>query len=473
MTTTNVVPYRGRSFGQQASSEISDASGDQRITQFQDPRLVSAMLDAVSRWREWCHRRIDRFEPTQGNRGRLKHSLDMTLPPDPALAYDFAERSATRATDVIGAVIAPIAIVVKGPLHEFDVDAAGVGSVPTLTRGQNEELMAAMLIKAYSDALRLPTLPERLSEALAYIVGPGHDALVVAEILITHGFFGPDELFDPGQLPLPVAELTRDLASGFLLCLLIPSTALGSRTLVKISYLWSMDRLRRVTASQLLSSMHQFQLPMTAPSDAGSYHLELVVPDGVRCSAVELPASRHRVLRRSFVGFRDTAVHVHNAYDEPPRVDARVELTSLRSPAHYQAIGALFVTFLVAWGLVYFADAERVASSSANGLSLLLSLPALYFGLSAARHGSSLADALNRPFRWLLLVSGILLFLFAGAPVVIDSAGALHVAWLGIAYVATLVFAGAGLQGIWAQARLWWRFDEYARFRLDNPDIPA
>lgn len=428
-----------------------------------DSRLVTAMLDAVGSWSEWCHRRIDRYEPTGGNRGRIKHSIDMTLPADPSFAYVAAERDVEKSSDVSGLVVAPIAVVIKAPLHEFDVAVQGVGSVPTLTREQNEQLCSAMLIMAYERSLgaKPGQLDAALVEALHEVVGHGPDAKTVATELTDWGYYGDERILDPSELDPFVATLTKDLAQGFLMCLLLPASALGARSLVRISWLWRTTDTGVARARQLTRSMHQFSLPMTAPSDAASYHFEFVVPEGVFCSAVEIPEGRDGPERSTFVGFKDTTVHLHARYDEAPEIqDARIELTSVRSPAHFVALGSLFATYLICWGLVFFADAGRVSETGVSGVSLLLSFPALLFGLSASRHGSTLADGLARPYKWLTLFCGIALFVFAALPIAIGDGDDLRRGWMLVAYVVTAVLMGAIIQGLDAQMRLWMKFEE-------------
>ncbi|PPG02666.1 hypothetical protein C5E06_09440 [Pseudoclavibacter sp. RFBI5] len=418
----------------------SRAPGEDDKYELSDERLVSSMLDAVGSWPRWCHRRIDRYEPTDGNRGRLKHSIDMTLPSDPHFAYDPSQRGLKSSGDVKGQVLAPIAIVEKKPLHEFDVDVVGTKSVPTLTRRENERLTVAILSLAYARTLGVAVrdLDPLLIDALKHIVGNSDNAHEVAVALTEHGLYGEHDVIDHRLIGSKLATFTRDLSTGFIMYLLLPATKLGARSLVKVSYLWSTNSTGGIKWLQLLASAHQLYLPLTAPSDAESYHLEFVVPSGVACTVLTLPKGsdsdgRHAALQRN-----DTSAHVHAKFLSAPARDGLVELTSLGSPAHLQA--GLFLTFTASVLLAFAAwgDPIGLASSGGSAVSVLLSFPALLFGISAARHGSTLADNLAMPFRVTVGLCALLFFIFAASPVLIATGTSLEFAWWFLALAASV-----------------------------------
>lgn len=418
-----------------------------------DPRLAAAMIETVLRWSEWCHRRIDRYEAEGGNRGRTKHSIDMTLPIDTRLAYDVSQRSAVRPSEVKGSVIAPLALLAKEPLHEFDVSLTGAGSVPMLTRSQNETLVVAMLVEAYGRVLGDEPHP-LLREALGCVVGgTGAEAWPVAVELTEQGTYKDQVLFKPNRIDTKLLYLTRDLASGFLLCVLLPSDALGIRSLVKLSHLWRTDTHRAGWWARNVESVHDFELTMTAASDTESYHFEFIVPRGVQCRYLAIPEGDAAGDRHLMKEARDTTVHLHANYAEPPG-PARVVLTSIGSAPRRMAFWWLVATALLCWVLVSRANFEQLVTGGGSGISLLLSLPALLLGIAAARFGPTLADALNWPSRLAAGVCAGLLFAEAAGPLIMPSGHALWLYWLSTAGIATGLLGLAFLQTLFARQRM-------------------
>src|SRR5688500_3243797 len=117
---------------------VDDARG------FADKSIAEALLDAVAGWSEWCLRRVDSVQPLEGERGRLRPSLDRIPPPDPRLAYVPSERR-RRIAALQGPIVVPIAIVNKQPMRELDAALGDTTPLPLLTMSENVELAAAML----------------------------------------------------------------------------------------------------------------------------------------------------------------------------------------------------------------------------------------------------------------------------------------------------------------------------------------
>lgn len=429
-----------------------ELSGDSDLC---DQRIAAALLETVLRWREWCHRRVDRYEAEGGNRGRTKQSIDMTLPADARLAYDAAQRGLMKASTVRGLVVAPLAILAKKPLHEFDVALSGAGSVPMLTRTQNEALVVGMLVEGFERILGSKNVHPRLNAALTSIVaGSGSAAWDVATELTDRGEFDGDGLFDPGLIAgTDLYFLTRDLASGFLLCVLLPSTVLGTRSLVKISHLWRTDVSKSGWWSRHVQSVHDFELTLTAASDTESYHFEFIVPRGLSCRYLAIPRGSAPGDRHLLTEKRDTTVHLHANYMEPPG-SARVVLTSLGRGPRVTVFIWLLATVGLCWGLVSLANFDQLVSGSGSGVSLLLSLPAALLAVGAARSGQSLADTLNAAPRLAAILCAALLFIEAAGPVVMPDAHSLWVYWQATAWAATALLALAVVQSVLANVAM-------------------
>lgn len=455
-------------FARRQDEDVPPESNDDPLY-LADPHLTSALLDAVAGWSSWCHRRVDQFEPTAGNRGRLKHSIDMTLPPDARLAYDWTQRRERGASTVRGLVIAPLAVVAKEPLYEFDVELAGAGPVPLLTKAQNSSVVSAALRSAYEGLFHdLVGCPE-LHGAIDFLVEEqAGAAVIVAEELTRRGRYGSVQLFDPRALDPTLASLTLDLAHGFLMCALLPAETLGTRSLVKLSHLWRTDsdeqtpqnRAAQIWAwtkrvfGRYIDSVHDFELRMIAPSEASSYHLEFIVPAGVHCRYLAIPPGVEGGTRHYMLEKRDTTVHVHASYAEPPLSDAQIMVTSIGSTPRRLSYGAVAATVFICWALATWANFTQIATTGANGVGLLLSLPALLLGFAASRFGTGLADALNRPYRWLAVGCAITLFTAAAGPVFVSGAYELWTYWVWVARIASVLAGLVTFQYIWAELRL-------------------
>ena len=309
----------------------------------------------------------------------------------------------------------------------------------------------------------------QLGAALDVIVEEQEDvALPVAQELTLFGKFRGVELFSPKDLDPTLASLTLDLARGFLMCALLPSEALGTRSLVKLSYLWRTDssdespqkRAARLWAwtkrafARYVDSVHDFELRMIAPSEASSYHLEFIVPAGVHCRYLAIPAGIDGGARHYMLEKRDTTVHVHASYAEPPLSDAHIMVTSIGSTPRRLSYGAVAATVFICWALATWANFGQISSSGANGVGLLLSLPALLLGFAASRFGTGLADALNRPYRWLAVGCAVALFTMAAGPVFASGANELWTYWVCVARIASVLAGFVALQCVWAEVRL-------------------
>jgi hypothetical protein len=102
------------------------------------------VLDAVMRWREWVHRRVESVQPLDGDRGRIRHSIDCTPPPDARLAYDPRERR-RRLSRVEGDAIVPLAMVAKGPMRHLDATGSDGRALPLLTMNDGQEIALSVL----------------------------------------------------------------------------------------------------------------------------------------------------------------------------------------------------------------------------------------------------------------------------------------------------------------------------------------
>lgn len=201
-------------------------------------RMAVMVLDLISDWRRWVHRRVEtvRFEDDHTLRRAI--SVDFTLPADlPAPLPKLEDH------DVYPV---PLGLLRKATLRNFDLRDESGTSLPLMTAAKNGAVAAGVLINAAevapSDAelAGLPrVLPDELREELWRIAnGSGDDSLRAWEKLIhprhTDSYAGGAWRTVLGQ-NRDFMALASDLARNFIV--LTPMiTPAGRRRIVKLSY---------------------------------------------------------------------------------------------------------------------------------------------------------------------------------------------------------------------------------------------
>src|SRR5699024_7926833 len=112
-----------------------------------------AVAEAVLGWQVWSHRRVESLRLLEGRRGRRRISLDCTPPPEPALAYEAAERSNSQIEDVRGPLMIPLAIFAKQAMRDLDVVDTSGEAVPILGLQENGILAWSALVHAVGHEL--------------------------------------------------------------------------------------------------------------------------------------------------------------------------------------------------------------------------------------------------------------------------------------------------------------------------------
>lgn len=413
----------------------------------QQDRLLEAMADAILNWRFWCHRRKDSYFPIDQDRGRFQHSMDCTPPPDASLALDPMERE-LHISEVQGQAIVPIAIVEKQTLIEFDLHGAGGNSLPVLTMNQNVALSSRLLLHLFS-RYGLVRNYGKLQIALTQVVSDDSESVAVAMRLLSSGEYEGvsvlrSEMLNAEEL-LP--ELLKSLAKGFLLCAVVPAELLGQRTIFKMSYLWGFisegqSRWIFLDGQRWWNSFkgrRSLRLPMTAASDTQSYHIELRVPDNVRCLGMSIPGSimpedvrqgTYELEQFTDIETRDIeirahsspSVHLHASYFVPPvRTEAWVEVEGARNSLFWAScVGGTLVVVLGVM-LTFLVHGQAIVGGQARSVSLLLSAPALFLGFVSAQGDHTLGMPISIGHRLALLGYALCLFCMAGTPLFTDS----------------------------------------------------
>jgi hypothetical protein len=414
------------------------------VREFAEPLVAEALLDAVVGWPEWCHRRVDSIHPQVGERGRVRHSIDCTPPPDVRLAYLPDERDRRRIDDLQGPVIVPLAITAKGPMRQLDASVDGA-PLPLLSLAENSALGVAMLEHALRGVPRVD--PATAREALLGVVGPalpGRRAPeAVARELVDQGTFAGRPVWDPRDVDPEVAALMMDLSRGFLLCGLVPSEHAGTRRLLKLAFHWRIEkstpsggRLHERVACGLGWASRSIELPMTAPGYSASYHLEFQTPAELDCVRLELPAD-HGLQPGALDVSGQPVAHAHAAFPEPPAGSARVHLHVPARGIWLHAALSAFVTAVVMWLAIGLPGATATLMGRPDGAAaLLLGIPAVLISLAAGRGENALSAWMLAPVRAFMLACSAGLVAVAASMV-----GHLHEPWRAVLWWVVAVAA--------------------------------
>lgn len=398
---------------------------------FADQRVGEALLDAAAAWREWCFRRVDSIHPDVGERGRVRHSMDCIPPPDPWLAYEPRQRRHTKFARVQGHVIVPLVFISKGPMRELDaVDSSGQ-PMPLLGIGENVQLAVAMLECALRRQGVEPS--EELRETLYVIAGPAisgvPDPRAVAEALVEGRRWSDGEVFWEHDIDPEVQRSIREFADSFLLCGLLPAEQAGRRQVLKLAFHWRVEPdahesslagrfskpMRRLGAA-LRVVARSIELPMNAPSDARSYHLEFQTPAELDCGELRLPDAESTPQTAAMVdGTGQPVAHVHAHYDVPPRESARAKLvTPRRGPWTHAFLAALTAALFFGLGALLPGGMGALQTSEAAD-ALLLAVAAVVIARAAGRRESALAAWSLGPLRFTLFAHSAVLSVWAAA----------------------------------------------------------
>lgn len=437
-----------------------------------------AIAEAVWGSQIWCHRKVDSLRLLEGDRGRRRVSLDCTPPPEPGLTYGVPSRRRFRRHEP-GPIRLPVAMISKGAMRDLDATLGDGTPVPVLGRQENGEL--AYLALAYALQRVLGDLPRPLARVLERIVREdSRSARRLANALVREGSVGGQQILDPSVVPEGVKDLILDLASNFLLVLVLPAECVGTRTVVKYSFHWrsippTRTRSRRVdsTAATLepadsgavsyvrgrtrrgwrtfrrrIRDVRErwatglgygtalFELEAGDPSWASSYHLEVHAPVSLACERLALPAPYQGAAAAGVDNQIGTVAHAYAAYPEspPPRPTAKLSLGVPLQGLRQITLLVTAFTALVFQLEEHLPGARQALLAAPDGaVAILLAVPAVVIALMVRFDENRLATVLLRPLRVVVL----------GCAALLVSAAASLVGWLHEPYIAWLWAVGA------------------------------
>ena len=374
-------------------------------------------------------------------RGRRRVSLDCTPPPTPLLAYHENERRTAVITKVKGPVMIPLAMISKGALRDFDVTDGNGAPLPVLTRAENSSVaLSALMSELQPDATSVADLEPVLR---AIVEGPADEAKQKVEQLLSGGTAAGKSVLDPRSVTIFAERLLYDLAQNFLLIALLPSDQAGRRILIKYSSHWQtiFGGGRLGFSNRLLAATGFGRAPMelevSGASDAGSYHLEVHAPAGLRCAGLSLPSNGGRPAADQPDDTTDLVAHAVGSYLEEPNSTARLHMSvpnaGLRSVA---LLTALFTACVFVLEELLPGARCALLEAGDGAVAVLLAAPAVALALLARPGENALASELLAPLRWSVLGCAALLVAGAGSIV-----GKLHEPYISVLWATGAILA--------------------------------
>ncbi|MGN7859890.1 hypothetical protein ACTJI8_04870 [Microbacterium sp. 22303] len=407
-----------------------------------DQKIGEALVDLIMSWSEWCHRRVDSIHPLEGERGRRRHSIDCTPPPDPRLHLDDARRSEKSIEGNDGQMILPLGLVAKGPLRHFDACDPNGTPLPILRSDEISQCEVSML--AYMLEVDGVQLTTDARDALLELVGPKTSIADHAAVrrLLTTGIWRDVHVWSLKETPTEVTRgMIRTFSSHFLLLAVLDSRMAGTRQVLKFSYHWGIsNKIVDILSAPLIAigASRRIEVPLDQAAATRSFHFEFQTPDGLRCLAVRLPPSGNEGTTSG--GRSDSTglpvAHAHGSYSSEPTEPARVYVQLPRRSLWLATTLASLFTLVVAAGLLLLPFAKEVwLKAPDSAAALLIAAPAVYFGLLAAGREHTLVSGPLRFLRLLMFLSAVSLFSIAASIV-----GELHQPWLDLLWWAILVW---------------------------------
>lgn len=185
----------------------------------------------------------------------------------------------------------------------------------------------------------------------------------------------------------------------------------------------------------------ELELPMNAPSDTQSYHLEFQTPAELDCSALALPGASGGDRTTGMVDVtRQPVAHAHGHYTVPPGDPARAILTTpSRGLWTHTVLASVVTAIFYGAGRLLPGGMDAMQESGAAD-ALLLAVAAVVIGLAAGRRESALAAWALAPLRLVMFVHSAVLAMWAAAV-----AGELNDPWFASLWTACAVVSALWL----------------------------
>lgn len=223
---------------------------------------------------DWIHRQVERVE-IQPTGDAVHHvSLDLTVPPELALA-------GSR-----GAIVVPVTILQKGPLSGFDAIGPEDRPVPMLETPANSALSAAFLralaaaTYGYSPSDEPWAVPQLVADIVSADLRLAELAIDALQRLLSASPPGDGSPRDPVE-EATFLSMADVFSRYFLMAVELDETLIGRRCIVKYSYLDSRD-------DPLDRPRYEMSWDLGHVGVAGSYHFELTSPQLLELTSLTL-----------------------------------------------------------------------------------------------------------------------------------------------------------------------------------------
>ena len=236
---------------------------------------VPALFPLVLHWPMWIHRRVETITYVDEVRVKRHVSVDFSIP---LWAYG---------DEPLQDVVVPIALLRKGPLKDFDVTDEGGRALTVLNRSQAQEVGGALLTRTAEVTLRrrgVRHMDPKIERTLGAIVASEvpSEALAMLEEL-SHSSSGGSRAaragFDTQRLAIfqegRTWVLANNLASSFVLFVIVPEATAGQRRMIKFEY--EQDPKPTAGFGWLRGGHLTLDVPNASLGD--SYHVEVAAPE--------------------------------------------------------------------------------------------------------------------------------------------------------------------------------------------------
>lgn len=410
--------------GEDAIDRTRDGEGE-KTTEL----AAEALADVIFQWKNWVYRRVDSVHPSEGARGRLRHSMDCEPPPDPRLAYSESQRGYADIDGVKGQLMVPLAFVEKGPMRQFDVALNDGTTIPVLGSEEVTRLMsyALVLLLVRSGVNSSPDLKKSMLE-LVTLQGDGNRKNV--ETLIEEGKWDDYSLWDPKRIKLDLGlqEFLLNLSTDFVLIGLIPASKSGVRQILKFSYHWVVNLPASGFINSIYSSVFvafrystlEMPLPMHMAYAAKSYHLEFHVPTELDVKKLSLPGATRNDISENGNSVDQSEIpvaHVHGSFVEEPEDEPKVELGVPRYRGIWLTAFLTSLLTVVVLSLAIFLPGamETLERVSGNAAALMLAAPAVFLSFLILSKEHIFVSWMLNPLRAVVGICAVMLFAMAAS----------------------------------------------------------
>ncbi|GAA2736686.1 hypothetical protein GCM10009867_21850 [Pedococcus aerophilus] len=439
----------------------SVSPGTNTAAQHRDREATAARSEAFAlllyAQQDWQLRKVQSHEFKEGGYTVARVSIDCVAQDLPGLRYSFESSEHT----VDEPILVPVTFMQKGALRQFDMRGPADEPLPVIGRSEYSDLMIGVLSYQIENAIVPGSDPAALKDALNVVLDedPGAAAKTCA-LLVDKGIgMGGVRVLDASRISPFAAALLSSLSSAYVLIALLPAEYARRRVVIKYAHLdpqeveplgWK-KRWRGAAGLEPL----RVGFGLSHPVGSASHHLQVTVPNALRCASLTLPGDRQD--RNTSDAAGAGVVHVAAPYVQDPGEPAEAEFvvpwSGMRATTWLVTMVTFAITFL---GLVLPGGQEALIDAADGAAALLLAIPAVAVAFAAGRPESAIESVLLGPLRLVVMSCALMLLACAGSIV-----GVLHEPWRTILWsvgavasgFATAALCSAELEGLLGRAR--------------------